>query len=340
MQYRHRASCLESSIGRRVGIAIGSMVLAGFGGCATPSVTSDLGVIARDAVTGAPLEGVRIVEPSDAAARTVVTTDSAGVAVFSSPAADSTWLLVRDGYEPVRVRLRSVEGVQAACADPRRGGAAGEIVIDGADLQDTGMLEVPLAPVTSRTLRVLVVDSITGAPVPDAEVVGDFTFVADRTGDLLSAPESIETRTDACGRALIDLPSASVCVLSIMAEGHAASVTTLDPASVEGIAAHTMIPLQAFRYEPTRVLVLDRATGLPVEGATIRIGFAHPGGDDAPHDSIWTTDAEGMSLVMKPSGGLSTMTVEFEGRAGTDFRVVEIHAAGVEAVAIGVDELD
>jgi hypothetical protein len=310
------------------------MTLLTLAGCAGSPKTRDLGVVARDVATGETLEGVRIFRNGAPATDAVATTDPAGVAVFAAPASDSSWVVVRDGYEPMLVDLREHE-VAAA-------GGGNEVVVGWADVLETGMLDLSMTPVTYRTIWVSVVDSSTGSPVGGATVVSESHSIFDRDRDdsVFGGPVTVGTRTDAFGLALIDLPSASTCVLTVEADGHAANVVTLDPASADGVAMHTTVPLEAYRYEPTRVVVIDRGTGLPVEGATLRVGLMSPSTGRLQHDSIWTTNAEGMAVVMKPTAGLGTMVVEHDGRAQSDFRVVEIIATEFETVAIGADDLD
>ena len=300
----------------------GAVLLAALGGCAGTTQTRALDLIARDASTGEPLEGVRIVRQSGTAhaagTSEVMTTDATGSVVVAVPVSDSVWMMVRDGYEPVRVDLRE----------------------HGAEAVAGGLLDIPLSPITYRTIRVSVVDSITGAPVPHATVQSEMFSLLDPDGIAFGTASAVGTRTDAHGLAIIDLPSASRCVVTVEADGHAVNRVILDPESAEGVAMHTTVPVEAYRYEPTRVVVIDRGTGLPVEGATIRVGLLSPTTGALRHDSIWTTDAEGMAIVMKPAAGLGPMVVEHDGRAQTDFRMIEIHATEFNAVAIGADDLD
>ncbi len=336
-----RESRRRSSFGAiRLAAAAGAMALLTLAGCAIPHETRDLGVVARDCSSGDTLEGVRIFRHVDkpnmpgTPADAVATTDAAGLAVFAAPRLNSKWLVMRDGYEPMLVDLR--EGGETPETGPH------QVVVQWADVMTTGMLDLPLTPITYRTIWVSVVDAATGSPVGGATVLSQSFSVFDREHDgvLFGVPVAVGTQTDAYGLAMVDLPSAATCVLSVEADGHAATTLTLDPDSDDGVAMHTTVPLEAYRYEPTRVVVIDRSTGLPLEGATIRVGLLSPTSGELKHDSIWTTDAEGMAIVMKPSAGLGTMVVEYEGRAQTDFRVLEIHAPEFDTVAIGADDLD
>lgn len=315
----------------------GAVLLAALGGCAGTTQTRALDLIARDASTGEPLEGVRIVRQSGTAhaagTSEVMTTDATGSVVVALPVSDSVWMMVRDGYEPVRVDLRE-HGAEAVAGGPN------EVVTAWAEVMAAGTLDIPLSPITYRTIRVSVVDSITGAPVPHATVQSEMFSLLDPDGTAFGTASAVGTRTDAHGLAIIDLPSASRCVVTVEADGHAVNRVILDPESAEGVAMHTTVPVEAYRYEPTRVVVIDRGTGLPVEGATIRVGLLSPTTGALRHESIWTTDAEGMAIVMKPAAGLGTMVVEHDGRAQTDFRMIEIHATEFNAVAIGADDLD
>jgi hypothetical protein len=323
----------------RVALVAGGLALLTLGGCAVPQQTRELGVVARDAATGQTLEGVRIfrnVGSVDAQSDSVAITDPAGVAVFEAPVSNSVWLVMRDGYEPLLVDLRDEEDTESKQV------VANEVVVHWSDVLATGMLDLPMSPITWRTVWISVVNSETGAPVARASVVSEALSLLDpdQGGTRFGVPIAVGTLTDGGGVAMIDLPSGSRCKVSVAADGHAETRVVLDPTSPDGIATHTTIQLEAHRYEPTRVIVLDRGTGLPVEGATIRVGLLDPETRRPRHHAIWTTDAEGTAIVMKPAAGLGTLMVEHEGRAQSDFRVLEIHATEFDTVAIGADDLD
>lgn len=310
------------------------------GGCVMPHETRELGVVARDISSGETLEGVRIYRHVDkpgvlnAPADAVATTDPAGIAVFATPRLNSKWLVMRDGYEPMLVDVR-----EGGVTPEARGH---ELVVQWADVMKTGVLELPMAPITWRTVRIQVVDSATGEPVAGASVLSETFSVLDREsgGTLFGVPVEVGTLTNEFGAAMIDLPSGSTCTVTVAAEGHAGARVVLDPESPEGVSTRTTVPLQAYRYEPTRVVVLDRETGLPVEGATVRVGLLDPTTGEGCRDSLWTTDAEGIAIVMKPNAGLGTLTVEHDGRLPGEFRVIEIHATEFTSIAIGAEDTD
>lgn len=310
------------------------------GGCVMPHETRELGVVARDAASGETIEGVRIFRHVDkpgilnAPADAVATTDPAGIAVFPAPRLNSKWLVMRDGYEPMLVDLR--EGGVSPEAGPH------EFVVQWAEVMETGVLDLPMTPITWRTVRIKIVDSDTGEPVPGATVLSETfsAFDAETEGTLYGVPVEVGTRTDAYGVAFVDLPSGSTCTVTIAADGHAGATLVLDPDSPEGVASRTTVPLQAYRYEPTRVVVLDRRTGLPVEGAVLRVGLLDPSTGDLHHESLWTTDAEGIAVVMKPTAGLGTMAIEYDDRQPSEFRVIELHAAELPSIAIGADDFE
>lgn len=336
-----RESRRRSSFGSiRLTAAAGAMALLALGGCATSPTGRDLGVVARDASTGSTLEGVRFYPhavTADATAEdAVATTDAAGEAVFQTSGGTSAWFAIRDGYEPLLVNVCDDESGEVGPA------TAEGVVVPWSDVLASGMLELSMTPITWRTVWISVVDSETGAPVARATVVSESHPMLEIAGGgpRFGTPAAVGTRTDGSGVAMIDLPSGSRCTVDVVADGHAATQVVLDPASPDGIASHTTVQLQAYRYEPTRVVVLDRSTGLPVEGATIRVGLLNPVTGERQHDSLWETDAEGVAVVMKPAAGLGTLLVEHDGRAQTDFRVLEIHATEFNTVAIGADDLD
>ena len=337
-----RESGRRSSFGPvRLTAAAGAMALLALAGCATSPASHDLSVVARDASTGATLEGVRFhphVATGGATIDDVVaTTDAAGEAVFPTSGGASTWIAIRDGYEPLLVKVRD-----DADGEVEPAAAAEGVVVPWSDVLASGMLELPMTPITWRTVWISVVDSETGAPVARATVVSESHPMLDVAGDgsRFGTPVAVGTRTDGSGVAMIDLPSGSRCTVDVVADGHAATQVVLDPASPDGVASHTTVQLQAYRYEPTRVVVLDRGTGLPVAGATIRVGLLNPTTGERQHDSLWETDAEGMAVVMKPAAGLGTLLVEHDGRAQSDFRILELHATEFNTVAIGADDLD
>ncbi len=310
------------------------------GGCAVPHETRELGVVARDASNGNTIAGVRIFRHvdkpgvADAPVDAVATTDPAGIAVFSAPRLDSKWLVMREGYEPMLVDLR--EGGVSPEGGPY------EFVAQWAEVMETGVLDLPMTPISWRTVRLQIVDSDTGEPVSGATVLSETFSVLDGgiDGTLHGVPVEVGTRTDVHGAALVDLRSGSTCTVTITADGHAGATLVLDPDSPQGVASRTTVPLQAYRYEPTRVVVLDRRTGLPVEGAVLRVGLLDPSTGALQHESLWTTDAEGIAVVMKPTAGLGTMAIEHDDRQPSEFRVIELHASELPSIAIGADDLD
>jgi hypothetical protein len=333
-----RESRSRSSFGiTRLALAGGVTALLALGGCSTPQQTRDFGLVARDASTGDMLEGVQIFRHlgNDVISDEVVaTSDSGGAVVIAASGPSSKWLVMRDGYEPMLVELRT-DGEPSEVD-------LGEVVLTWTEDANPGRFELAMAPVTYRTIWVSVVDSTTGSPVAGATVTSETFSILDRTrsGGVFGTPTAVGTKTDGFGLALVDVPSASTCVLSVTAEGHADGTLTLDPKSDDGVNMHTTVALEAYLYEPTRVVILDRNTGLPVEGAKIRVGLLSPDTGEHRQDSIWTTDHEGMAVVMKPTAGLGTLVVEHDGRLQSDFRIIELHASEFSTVAIGADDLD
>ena len=112
----------------------------------------------------------------------------------------------------------------------------------------------------------------------------------------------------------------------------------LDPDG-PGAERRLTIP-QAHRYEPTRVVVLDRRSGRPVEGVVVRVGLVDPATGDVRSEALWTTGADGTVVVMRPAGALGTLAVEHADRPASEFRVLEIHATELSTLAIGRDEFE
>lgn len=317
-----------------------SLVVLGLGGCIVPYASTELGVVAVDASTGEPVEGVRIFRhvekpgllnaPPDA----VAVTDPAGTAFFDAPRLDSRWLVMRDGYDPMMVWMQ--EGDDAV--DPGPFGT----VVRWADLARTGVLDLPLTPTSWKSVRLTVIDADTGAGVPGASVSVESVSYFDRELDrcLYGVPVVVTSTTDPHGVAALNVPSGTTSEVTVEAPGWAEVTTTLDPDSPAGISSRRMISMQAYRYQPTRVLVLDRNTGLPVEGAVLRVSRADPASGETVGESIWITGMDGSAVVMKPSAGLGSIRIEHEDRLQSEFRMIEIHAPEFDAIAIGLDDLD
>lgn len=297
-------------------LAVAGLIL-GLGGCAATG-PDRVDVVVRDAASGEVVEGARVyafdvATTASTACEPVTCTEADGAFVLETPRPGSSWMLVRDGYEPVRF-----------------------------DVPASGSTEVALTPMTYRTVRIGVVDADTGAPVPGAGVVSECRFqVADGCDAAFFGDAwSVGTMAGEDGVAYVEVPAGATCSVTLVAEGHAGCTLVLDPNAAEGFASRVTVPMNAYRYEPTRVVVLDRNTGLPVEGATLRVGLLDPETGDLHHESLWTTDAEGIAIVMKPGAGLGTITVDHAGRLPGEFRVLEIHATDFSSIAIGGDDLD
>ena len=119
-------------------------------------------------------------------------TDPAGLAVLPNPRPDSSWIAVRDGYEPRLV-------------DPE------DLGVRWNEVPEAGTLDLEMTPISWRTVRLGVVDSDTGAPVPGAVVECTPRFPLDPAArdPRGGGPVTVGTRTDANGFAWVDLRSAS-----------------------------------------------------------------------------------------------------------------------------------
>lgn len=324
----------------RLLVGVCSLVVFGLVGCLVPHDSTTLGLVAVNVSTGEPIEGVRILhhietpDGSNASFDAVAITDPAGTALLDAPRPDARWLVVRDGYDPMMVWMQ--EGDEAV--DPGPFGT----VVRWTDLARTGVLDLPLTPTTWKSVRLTVIDADTGAGVPDARVSVESVSYFDRQFDrhLLGVPVVRTGTTDPHGVATLEVPSGTTSKVTVEAAGWAKVTTTLDPDSPTGISSRRMISMQAYRYQPTRVLVLDRNTGLPVEGAVLRVSRADPASGETVGQSIWITGMDGSAVVMKPSAGLGSIRIEHENRLPGEFRMVEIHAPEFDAIAIGLDEPD
>lgn len=332
---------------RRILAGLCSVAALGLGGCAMSHGSSEIDVVAVDAITGLKVEGVRIfrhVETprvainsgivSGATPDQVTITDPAGIATFEAPRVESTWLVLRNGYEPMLVRLRE-DG-----PDPDPGHF--EVVARRSDVVEQGVLDLPMVPTIWKPVRLTVIDADTGAGVAGATVSVESTSYFDHEFGyrLDGVPVTVTSTTDAHGVAALSIPSGTTSDVVIEAPGHAGAVACLDPASPEGIASRRVVTMEAYRYEPTRVIVLDRSTGLPVVGAVLRVFLADPDDGRVCQESIWTTGDDGTVVVMKPSAGLGSIRIEHEDRFPSEFRMLEIHASEFTAVAIGAEDFE
>ncbi|MAC19395.1 MAG: hypothetical protein CMJ23_06885 [Phycisphaerae bacterium] len=325
---------------RRVLAGLCSVGVLGLGGCVMPHGSAEIGVVAIDAVSGQRVEGVRIFrhgdQPgvSDTPPDAVAMTDPAGLAIFDVPRLESEWLVLRDGYEPMLVRLR--EG--GVAADPGHF----EFIAPWSEVAERGSLDLPLVPTSWKPVRLTVVDADSGAGVAGASVsVESVSFFDRETGfQLHGVPVLVTSTTDAHGVVALSVPSGTTSEVTIEASGHAGTSASFDPASPQGISSHQMVAMEAYRYEPTRIIVLDRSTGLPVEGAVLRVFLSAPDGGSICQESIWTTGDDGTVVVMKPSAGLGSIRIEHENRLPSEFNLLEIHAPEFKAIAIGAEDFE
>ena len=325
---------------RRVLAGLCSVGVLGIGGCVMPNESAEIGVVAIDVVTGQRVEGVRIFRhvdepgviktPPDA----VAMTNPAGIATFEAPRLESEWLVLRSGYEPMLVRLRE------AGATPEPGYL--EFMAQWSEITERGVLDLPLVPTTWKPVRFTVVDADSGAGVAGATVsVESVSYFDGETGlQLHGVPVMVTSTTDAHGVVALSVPSGTTSEVTIEAPGHAGAFDCFDPASPKGISSHQVVAMEAYRYEPTRVIVLDRSTGLPVEGAVLRVFLSAPDGGQVCQESIWTTGDDGTVVVMKPSAGLGSIRIEHGNRLPSEFNLLEIHASEFKAIAIGAEDFD
>ncbi len=317
----------------------GSALLAA-SGCVMPFESRDIAVVAVDSETGLPVEGVRIFRHVDEPALlnspddAVTTTGVDGTATFMAPRLHAKWLVTRQGYEPRMIDFRS-----RVPADPD---GRFETAMTWSEVATSGLIELALTPMSWRTIDFKVVDADTGRPIPSAEVVQSSTYFFDREIDrqLFGVPVAVSTVTSADGRVALSVPSCTKTEVSIDAMGHAGTSTVFDPDSHGGVPSRREVALQPYQYEPMRVLVLDRFTGLGVADAVLRVRLEDPETGEFRSDSLWNTGEDGTVVVMKPAAGLGSISVEAGNRLPNEFRVVEIRASEFMPVAIGFDDLD
>ena len=304
-------------------VMTGGLILSALGGCVPPHQTAEFGVLTVDATNGEPVDGVRIFRHVDkpgvinAPPDAVATTDETGAAVFDVPRLDSRWLVLRDGYEPMLVDLR--EGEESR--EPGRY----EHVAHWSEIVESGVMALELVPTSWKPVRLSVLDAETGAGLQGATVsvksISFFERELDR--DLFGVPVMVTQETDGLGIASLNLPSGMCSTVTIEARGHEASTVVFDTSSADGVPSRHRVLMQPHLFEPRRVLVLDRSTGLPVPGVVIRVFLADATDGSTRRESIWTTGEDGTAVVMMPSSGLGSMAIECPNRLPSEFKVVE-----------------
>lgn len=313
---------------------------SGLGGCVPLHESAEFGVLAVDATSGRPIDGVRIFrqvdkpDVIDAPRDAVATTDVTGTASFDVPRLNSRWLVLRDGYEPMLVDLR--EGGET----PEAGRY--EHVAQWTEVAKTGVMDLELVPTSWKPVRLSVLDAETGAGIVGATVSVESISFLEREVDreLLGVPVMVTQETDVIGIASLNLPSGMRSTVVVSAEGHEDVTAMFDTSTAEGVPSRHAVMLQPHLFEPRRVLVLDRSNGLPVPGVVLRVFLADPEDGSTRRESIWTTGEDGTAVIMMPSSGLGSMAVEAPNRLPSEFRVVETISREFQSIAIGVDDLD
>lgn len=306
-------------------------------GCVMPFESKDISVVAVDTETGLPVSGVRILrhvdDPMDAdqAEEPVATTDAEGTAAVGAPRRSGRWLVTCDGYEPRLVEFPSRAPAETA--------GRFECVKVWSEIARSGTLELAMTPMSIRSVDFKVVDADTGSPIPGAEVVQKSTPFFGRELDrrLLGFRAEAVCATNDDGRVTLSLPDCLETEVSIEAIGHAGTTTLFDPQSPAGVPGRREVALQPYQYEPIRILVLDRSTGLGVADAVVRVRMNDPHDGAFISDALWNTGEDGTVVVMKPAAGMGSITVEVGNRLQSEFRLVEIRASEFMPVAIGFD---
>lgn len=334
-------SKVVSRIGRHLTGGIAAVVLVAFAGCGSHQVAHDLAIVATDADTGLPIDGVRIAQHVEGGwlqgieDDAVVTTDEDGRASLSASRRDASWLVVRSGFEPMVVEFSdggsTSSGAGAATAD-----------LDWNIAIETGLLELEMTPMRTKSVRVAVVDADTGAAVPHAVVEHCSHSYLDHeiARTLFGVPVAITTTADRDGHATIEVPDGMETVIRVGATGRIGSEVRLDPRRSTGVPSEMCITIAEPHYEPTRVIVLDRRTGEPVGGVDLIVGLHDPETGELRSTGVWTTDAEGLALLMKPGAGLGTIEIRAGDRHSDEFRLVEVRSPDLPAIVIEADAFD
>ncbi|MAC75259.1 MAG: hypothetical protein CMJ22_06715 [Phycisphaerae bacterium] len=335
-------SQLVSRIGRHFagGIAVAAFATA-LVGCESHQVTRDLAIVATNADTGLPVDGVRIAQHVEGgwlqglADDALVTTGEDGRASLAASRRDASWLVVRSGFEPMVVEF----GNGSATSPDTE---ATMTRIDWNSVVETGMLELEMTPMRSKSMRITVIDADTGAVVPHATVEHCSTSYLDQeiARTLFGVPVAITTTADREGHAVIEVPAGMETVIRVTAAGRIGSEFRLDPRRSTGVPAEMSVAIAEPHYEPTRVIVLDRRTGAPVGGVDLIVGLHDPTTGALRSTGVWTTDVEGLALLMKPGAGLGTIEIRAGDRHPDEFRLVEVRSPDLPAIVIEADAFD
>ena len=335
-------SQVVSRIGHHLaGGTVAVAFVAAFVGCESHQVTRDLAIVATDVDTGLPVKGVRIAQHVDGgwlqglADDALVTTDGDGCASLSASRRDAAWLVVRSGFEPMIVEFSNGPSAMPATR-------AATTRLDWNTAVETGMLELEMTPMRTKSMRIAVIDADTGAPVPHATVEHCSTSYLDHeiARTLFGVPVAITTTADRDGHAVLEVPEGMETVVRITAAGRIGSEVRLDPRRSEGVPAEMSVAIAEPHYEPTRVIVLDRRTGKPVGGVDLLVGLHDPTTGTLRSTGVWTTDVEGLALLMKPGAGLGTIEVRAGDRHPNEFRLVEVRSPDLPAIVIEADAFD
>jgi hypothetical protein len=157
---------------------------------------------------------------------------------------------------------------------------------------------------------------------------------------LFGVPVAVTTTADRHGHAVLEVPEGMETVIRVTAAGRIGSELRLDPRRSSGMPAALSIAIAKPYYEPTRVIVLDRRTGEAVGGVDLIVGLHDPTTGELRSTGVWTTDVEGVALLMKPGAGLGTIEIRAGDRHPDEFRLVEVRSPDLPAVAIEVDAFD
>ena len=139
---------------------------------------------------------------------------------------------------------------------------------------------------------------------------------------------------------MLEVPEGMETVIRVTAVGRIGSELRLDPRRSPGMPAALSIAIAKPYYEPTRVIVLDRRTGEAVGGVDLIVGLHDPTTGELRSTGVWTTDAEGLALLMKPGAGLGTIEIRARDRHPGEFRLVEVRSPDLPAIVIEAAAFD
>lgn len=247
----------------------------------------------RDLNTGAPIEGVAMHKHAISlltllpSKQDPVLTDAQGDARIWVPPFNTNVTLLRPGYEPASI------AVYKSDVSTKLEGATSRPNLRFDALKEGDVVPMKLKPVTRTPTTVQVVDTSTGTPVADVELLSTTFLYLPAPGleDGWGFPDMQDLRTGADGGATIDCISGFRNRVTARAAGRADAQADI---RADGPSSITM-KSRALRWKPIRFEVLDEKRGTPVEGAWVTTEEPRRGLPPDPNAFAAVTGADGLT---------------------------------------------